>query len=103
MDVNKIIEDVLGQHEKFENSYGEPQAWIGLDNGRSIEITEERELLRKEDYFYSCRLHCTEEEFENNKFHSTMGVVEIHSTNKLSRDELEWCLKQILSCNKIVK
>lgn len=33
-------------------------------------------IPNEKDYFFSVRLHCSEEEFDNDFFHATCGVVE---------------------------
>ena len=59
-----------------ETSLGEPQAWIYLKDGTSIEVTHEEDGLDPEDQYYSARHHCSEEDFENDVYHSTMGVID---------------------------
>ena len=58
---------------------GEPQAWIYLKDGTSIEITHEESGLALEDQYFSARHHCSEDDFENNVYHSTMGVIDQRS------------------------
>lgn len=58
-----------------ETEYGEPQIWIYLNDGTSIEITHEEYGLDKSEQYYSARLHCSESDFENDMYHSTMGVI----------------------------
>ena len=59
-----------------ETEYGEPQAWLYIENGESVEITYEKNGLKPSKYFYSIRKHCNEEDFENDVYHKTMGVIE---------------------------
>lgn len=82
-EAEEIFEDVKHQIKNHENetSYGEPQAFVYLENERTIEITKEQEGLSEEDYFYSIRLHCSEEEFNNNDYHSTNGIIETYSVD----------------------
>ena len=49
--MSETINNILEQMENNCNGYNEPQAWIELENGRSIEITNEQEGLPKEEYF----------------------------------------------------
>lgn len=97
-----LFEGVKKQLEGEDNTtdYGEPQGFIYLANGRSIEITLEKEGLSEEDFYYSGRLHCTEEEFANDDFHSTMGVIDMHVTSNADIDEVKGLIKVLLACNK---
>lgn len=61
-----LFDEIL--ENETETEYGEPQYWIYLKSGRSIEITEE--------HFYSVRLHCSYTEFDDDNFHSTCGVID---------------------------
>ena len=94
----EIFQDIKQQLKKHENEtgYGEPQAFILLKNDRTIEITKEEEGLSEEDYFYSVRLHCSEDEFNTNRYNSTTGIIESLATD-LDDNELKQCLKFILS------
>lgn len=84
-----LFESAKVQLEKGNNktAYGEPQAFIELPNGRSIEITLEQEGLAENQQFYSCRLHCAEGEYE--AYASTVGLVEQYTTDIASLEELE--------------
>lgn len=55
---------------------GEPCAWIYLKDKTSVEITHEESGLDLKDQYFSVRHHCSEEDFENDVYHSTMGVIE---------------------------
>lgn len=57
-------------------AFGEPQAWVYLKDGTSLEITHEEEGLPDDKQYYSIRLHCSEEDFENDLYHKTMGVID---------------------------
>lgn len=59
----------------FETEFGEPQVWVYLNNDMSVEITHEEYGLSFSEQYYSLRLHCSEEDFENDIYHSTMGVI----------------------------
>lgn len=101
-DIDSIFEDVKRQLESEENctAYGEPQAFVTLENGRSIEITLEKEMLPETDYFYSARLHCTEEEFDNNDYHSTVGIINSIASASANVDEIKDLLIASLKCNE---
>ena len=74
--------------------YGEPQLWLYLRNGRSVEITHEEEGLMLDRQFYSVRLHCTDDEFASDDFHSTVGVIDQQIFNEFSlEDMLDWVIK----------
>ena len=71
------IKDVENFKETFneETPLGEPQHWIYLKSGRSIEITHEEYGLPENEQFFSIRLHCSDEEFDNGEYSSTVGVI----------------------------
>lgn len=86
-EVAYILKTALEAKEN-ETSYGEPQAFFELDNGRCIEAVLEQEGLAPEEYFYSVSLHCTEKEFDNGDFNSTCGVIDRYCSSGLSIEEL---------------
>ena len=45
-----------------KTEHGEPQAWIYLKDGSSIEITHEEYCLDPNEQYFSLRHHCSEEE-----------------------------------------
>lgn len=96
------VKDIQKQLENRENttSYGEPQAWISLDNGRSIEVVHEQEGLEEKDYFYSVCLHCTEKEFDNNDYNSTNGII-VRYNSKMGDtiDAVSDLVRGALRCN----
>lgn len=59
-----------------DTALGEPQWWIYLSSGRSIEITFESDGLPDRRRYYSIRLHCSDTEFDDDKFRGTCGVVD---------------------------
>lgn len=65
-----------------ETEYGEPQVWICLKSGRSMEITHEMNGLDEDSWYYSIRLHCSEKEFDDDIYHSTMGVIDTMCVNQ---------------------
>lgn len=52
--------------------------------------------LEEKDYFYSIRLHCSEEEFDNDDFKSTCGVIEMYCTDKADEKEMVELVEKIL-------
>ena len=71
------IKDIENFKETFndETPLGEPQHWIYLKSGRSIEVTHEEDGLPENKQYFSIRLHCSEEEFDNGEYSSTIGVI----------------------------
>ena len=69
--------DIENFKETFndETPLGEPQHWIYLKSGRSIEVTHEGHGLSEHEQYFSIRLHCSEEEFDNGEYSSTVGVI----------------------------
>ena len=71
------IKDIENFKETFndETDFGEPQHWIYLKSGRSLEVTHEEDGLPENKQYFSIRLHCSEEEFDNGEYSSTIGVI----------------------------
>ena len=69
--------DIENFKETFndETPLGEPQHWIYLKSGRSLEVTHEEDGLPENEQYFSIRLHCSEEEFDNGEYSSTVGVI----------------------------
>ena len=69
--------DIENFKETFndETPLGEPQHWIYLKSGRSLEITHEEYGLSEDKQFFSIRLHSTDEEFYNGEYSNTVGVI----------------------------
>jgi hypothetical protein len=67
---------LFGQTVHFNDftEYGEPRAWMILSDGSSIEVCYECYNVDKP--FYSIRRHCNENDFDQNKYHDTCGVME---------------------------
>ena len=78
-----------------ETGYGEPQHWMTLPYDRSLEIVYEE--TGDNNRYYSWRVHCNEKEFENDDFHSTMGVMGVNASDDLAFDtryaKLNWAIK----------
>lgn len=104
MTVDEILKEVKRQFEGNENrtGYGEPQAWIYLDNGRSLEVVYEQEMLPPDEYFFSVRLHCSDDEFDN--YYSSVGVIECCCTGAVSNPictfTLHDAINSLLKVNK---
>ncbi len=56
-----------------ETGYNEPQHWLDMPNGRSLEIVFED--TGDDNRYYSWRLHCNEDEFDNDTFRGTNGII----------------------------
>ena len=71
------IKDIENFKETFndETPLGEPQHWIYLKSERSIEVTHEEDGLSEDKQFFSIRLHCSDEEFDNGEYSNTVGVI----------------------------
>ena len=69
--------DIENFKETFndETDFGEPQHWIYLKSGRSLEVTHEEDGLPENEQYFSIRLHCSEEEFDNGEYSNTIGVI----------------------------
>ena len=69
--------DIENFKETFndETALGEPQHWVYLKSGRSLEVTHEEDGLPENEQYFSIRLHCSEEEFDNGEYSSTVGVI----------------------------
>ena len=69
--------DIENFKETFndETDFGEPQHWIYLKSGRSLEVTHEEDGLPENEQYFSIRLHCSEEEFDNGEYSNTVGVI----------------------------
>lgn len=72
------FEDDTVESIQFDAFYmaEERTGWLYLEDGTSVEITEERENLKPEDQFFSIRRHCSEKDFDDDTYHKTMGVIE---------------------------
>ena len=78
-----------------QTAYGEPQAFIPLANGRVIEACCEQEMLPKEDFFYSVRLHCSEA--EEKQYEDSLGVISTQTAKTVS--EMNKLIKKLVKQN----
>lgn len=78
-----------------ETGFGEPQHWMTLPYDRSLEIVYED--TGDDKRYYSWRVHCNESEFQNDDFHSTMGVMDENVSEDICFDtrvaKLTWAIK----------
>jgi len=77
-----------------ETELGEPQIWLYLSDGTSIEVTQEQDGLAEKDYFFSVRHHCSDDDFDNDLYHSTCGEINRAVCNTL--DELQEYMQEYL-------
>lgn len=82
-------------------AYGEPQAFVGLENGRVIEVTLEQEMLPPEQQFYSARLHCNEKEEEQDLFLDSVGIVAQVTSKTPSLEEVSKLMYSMLFYNEV--
>ena len=77
MTIDEMLTDIRNQFEAEENctAYGEPQAWICLENGRGVEMVHEEECLPPDEQYFRIILHCTDDEFDNGYCHGSCGVI----------------------------
>lgn len=101
-EVVKAFDDIVNQLQNKENttSYGEPQAWTELSNGRSIEVVLEQEGLEEKDYYYSVRLHCNEAEYDGHEYHRTNGVIDQYNTGGVKLGDLAVLISNAFQCNE---
>ena len=83
MNIEEMLNEIKKQFEDEENetSFGEPQAWLFLDNGRSIEVVHEEYALCPEHQFFSITLHCTDIEFDDGRFYRSNGIIDHDSSD----------------------
>lgn len=76
--LDKITATAGNKTQTFEvNShtpYGEPQIWIQLSNDTALEITDETDTKNNKP-LYSMLHHCSSDDFDNNKYATTMGII----------------------------
>lgn len=77
MTIDEMLADIRNQFEAGNNfnSWGEPQAWICLENGRGVEIVHEEECLPPDEQYFRIILHCTDDEFDNGYYHGSCGMI----------------------------
>lgn len=72
-----------------ETAYGEPQWWMdGLDRDRTLEVTHEEYGLPDNEQFFSCRVHCSDVEYDNGDYSSTYGVIDTMCMDAFDYDEI---------------
>lgn len=83
----KVVKEDM-ENETNCTSYGEPQSYICLCNGRVLEITKEMEMLPSEQYFYSCRVYYNPDDPEENE-QDYFGYLDTFCSASLSEEDLK--------------
>ena len=92
-DVKRTIRNNLSNDPDYD-SLNEPQWWFCLKSGRSLEITLESDGLEDKERYCSIRLHCTDAEFNEQTYRSTLGVVEQGNTHDIGEGTIEEVLDE---------
>lgn len=106
MNISIILKEIEKQLEEKETftEYGEPQAWVYLNNGRAIEVVHEEEGYQPEEQYFSVRLHCSEREFDEGYFADTCGIIEsdisTDTGDSTDIDAIKAPLEYVLKANK---
>lgn len=109
MTIDEMLADIRNQFESKESytAYGEPEAWIHLENGRNIQIVHEEEYLLPDNQFFSVTLHCSDEEYNNLCYHGSCGVITVTESydtpNSLDIGAVRRPLEYILRVNESEK
>ena len=109
MTIDEMLADIRNQFESEENytAYGEPEAWIYLENGRSIQIVYYKKGISPDYQFFSVVLHCSEDEYNNGYYHETRGLMarafSDYTPNPLDIEVIRRPLKYMIKANKSKK
>ena len=76
IDVLSLLEKITPSLDITDTAYGEPQGWLYLDNGESVEVTYESYGIPRSACYFSIRRHCSDEDFVADRYHETMGVID---------------------------
>lgn len=107
--INEILADIRNQFESGNDftNYGEPQAWICLENGRAIELDYEEDNVLPDVHFFRVSLHCTDDEFDNNQYNEIGGIIasacSYDVSNILDVEAVKRPLEYILKVNESEK
>lgn len=79
MTIDEMLADIRNQFESEDNytACREPEAWLCLENGRSVQIVHEEEGFSPDNQFFSVTLHCSDEEYTNLCYHGSCGVITV--------------------------
>lgn len=73
--------DILVKFDE-KTALGEPCTWLSFSDNTSLEICHEEDNL--ETPFYSVRLHCSEDNFDNDTYKDTCGVISTNVCNDMN-------------------
>lgn len=59
-----------------ETAFGEPQWFHTLNKNRILEVTHEEYGLSKNNQYYSCRVHCSDKEYEDGFYRGSIGIID---------------------------
>lgn len=92
---------VLFEHGGHETrtEYNETQVWIHFKNKRSLEITFEKNGLKREEWFISIRLYCTDIEFTNGNYNKSLGIMDTYCVDYNDIDIFTELIEQFLEKN----
>lgn len=79
MNTKEAFRTAMAENET-DTALGEPQWWVYLKGGRSIEITLESASLPEKRRYCSVRLHASDDEFDRGDYHDTVGVITTQCT-----------------------
>lgn len=109
MTIDEMLTDIRNQLEAGYNctAYGEPEAWIRLENGRVVQIVHEEEGLLPDSQFFSVSLYCSKGEYDNGYYHETCRRITYSlsddTSNPLDIEVIRRPLKYIIKINKLKK
>lgn len=95
-----LVDTISSDPNEFnsETGFGEPQHWMSLPYDRGLEIVYEE--TGDDNRYYSWRVHCNGEEYDNDDFHSTMGVIDTNTSDDLDFNtrmaKLNWAIEVAL-------
>ena len=93
MNTREAFRAAMAQNET-DTALGEPQWWVYLKSGRSIEITLESAGIPEKRRYCSVRLHASDDEFDRDEYHSTVGVITSQCTADIESRTMEELLDE---------
>lgn len=93
MNTKEAFRTAMAENET-DTALGEPQWWVYLKSGRSIEITLESAGLPEKRRYCSVRLHASDDEFDRDEYHSTVGVITTQCTADIGNRTTEELLDE---------
>lgn len=93
MNTREAFRAAMAKNET-DTALGEPQWWVYLKSGRSIEITLESAGLPEKRRYCSVRLHASDDEFDHDEYHDTVGVITTQCTADIGNRTTEELLDE---------